>query len=95
MRVYLNETLCPEFLGVNAVYHGFCYMPFQTERGMTEADAIRELDRVAEIGLRLNEPGAEVRFASATACTGTYIEELVTPGPAAAPEWRFAEDRFQ
>ena len=24
-----------------------------------------------------------------------YFEELVTPGPAAAPEWRFAEDRFQ
>jgi len=53
MRVFLNETLCPEFLGVNAVYHGFCYMPFQTERGMGEADAARELDWVAEIGLRL------------------------------------------
>lgn len=44
---------------------------------------------------RVLEEAENLAGASATACTGTYIEELVTPGSAGAPEWRFAEDGFK
>lgn len=53
LRVDLDQVVCPEFLGVNAVYHGFAYMPFQRERGMTDADAAREFGLISSIGLRL------------------------------------------
>lgn len=77
MRVFLNETLCPEFLGVNAVYHGFCYMPFQVERGMAEADAARELNRVAEIGLRLARTWYRPDWACGTSLANPFDWESV------------------
>jgi hypothetical protein len=53
LQVYLDDIICPEFLGVNAVYHPFATMPFEIERGMAEADAEREFSLVASIGLKV------------------------------------------
>ncbi|MHB9032679.1 MAG: hypothetical protein ACYC6L_06490 [Anaerolineae bacterium] len=53
MQVFLDDIICPEFLGVNAVYHGFAYMPDNIARGMTEADAQREFNLIRTCGLRL------------------------------------------
>ena len=44
---------------------------------------------------RVLEENENLHGAPLTACTGTYIEDLFTSGPAAAPEWRFAEDGFK
>ncbi|MHB1355019.1 MAG: hypothetical protein ACYCZF_03470 [Anaerolineae bacterium] len=53
LQVFLDDVICPEFLGVNAVYHPFAEMPFNTERGMTADDAAREYGLIASIGLKL------------------------------------------
>jgi hypothetical protein len=42
-----------DFLGVNAVYHGFAFMPEEVNKGMNDADRGREFDRVQRIGLNI------------------------------------------
>ncbi|MFC1452716.1 hypothetical protein ACFLSJ_05150 [Verrucomicrobiota bacterium] len=42
LKVDLNTVLCEDFRGAGAVYHGFCHMPFQAEKGMAESDCERE-----------------------------------------------------
>jgi hypothetical protein len=53
LRVFLDDVICPEFLGVNAVYHPFAEMPFNAERGMTANDILREYNLISSIGLKL------------------------------------------
>lgn len=44
------------------------------------------------LSYRVVEENENLKGAPRTDHTGTYIEELVTPGPAAVKEWRFAAD---
>jgi len=60
-----------------------------TRYGQSFADG-KPVTDAAGMGLRLNEHVTDIRFAPTTACTGSYIEKRVAPGPTAAPEWRFA-----
>ncbi|MCC6858867.1 MAG: hypothetical protein IT158_09905 [Bryobacterales bacterium] len=53
LRVDLDGAVQRDFLGVNGVYHGFAFMPEQAARGMTEADRVREFDRVRRMGLHI------------------------------------------
>jgi hypothetical protein len=51
--VNLDHILQDDFLGVNATYHGFAFMPEQVAKGMDERDAEREFERVRQMGLRI------------------------------------------
>ncbi|MFC1671951.1 hypothetical protein ACFL01_02325, partial [Planctomycetota bacterium] len=53
LKVDTAKVIQPDFLGVNAVYHGFAFMPEQTAKGMNDVDRAREFDRVSAIGLRI------------------------------------------
>ena len=70
LHVHLDDAVCPEFLGVNAVYHGFAYMPFQEERGMNDADRRREFGLVSNIALRL----ARTWYRPDWACGGNDLQ---------------------
>jgi len=49
----LDEVINNDFKGVNAVYHGFCYMPENVNAGMTEADCQKEFKMIREMGLNV------------------------------------------
>jgi hypothetical protein len=53
LRVYLDRVIQPDYLGVNAVYHGFAFMPEQVSRGMDDAARAREFARVSEMRLHI------------------------------------------
>lgn len=53
IRVDFNDILCDNFLGMNAVYHGYNYMPEYKMRGYTEADRAVEYERVKKARLRI------------------------------------------
>ena len=53
IRVDFEDTLCDNYLGMNAVYHGFNYMPEYKMRGYTDADRAVEYARVKEARLRI------------------------------------------
>ncbi len=53
LSVNTSTVIQSDFLGVNAVYHGFAFMPEQIQKGMSDADRGREFDRVWRIGLNL------------------------------------------
>lgn len=53
ITVDFDKVLCPDFLGLNAIYHGFAWMPENLLRGMTDADREREFDTVMEARLRI------------------------------------------
>ncbi len=53
LRVHLDRVIQPEYLGVNAVYHAFAFMPEEEARGMDDADRAREFDRVSRMGLHI------------------------------------------
>ena len=53
LRVHLDRVIQPEYLGVNAVYHAFAFMPEQEARGMDDADRAREFDRVSRMDLHI------------------------------------------
>jgi hypothetical protein len=53
LTVNMNTVIQNDFLGVNAVYHGFAFMPEQIDKGMNDADRAREFDRVQRIGLNI------------------------------------------
>ena len=53
LLVFLDQVIQSDFLGVNATYHGFAFMPEQTDRGMNDADRQREFERVSQLGLNI------------------------------------------
>lgn len=53
LSVDRNTVIQENFLGVNAVYHGFMYLPEATEMGMTPELRALELARVKESGIRI------------------------------------------
>jgi len=53
LKVDMDTVVQPNFLGVNAVYHGFAFMPEQVAKGMGDADRKREFVRVSAIKLRI------------------------------------------
>jgi hypothetical protein len=53
LQVDMDKVIQPDFLGVNAVYHGFAFMPEQVKKGMDDADRKREFDRVAAMKLNI------------------------------------------
>lgn len=53
LKVHVDRVVQWDYLGVNAVYHGFAFMPEQESRGMNDADRAREFDRVAGMGLNI------------------------------------------
>lgn len=53
IHVNLDQVIQEDFLGVNATYHGFAYMPEQVAKGMDEQDAAREFERVQRMGLNI------------------------------------------
>lgn len=48
-----DTVLQENFLGINAVYHGFSYLPESLEMGMTDELRALELARVKESGIRI------------------------------------------
>ena len=53
LHVNLDKVTFEDFVGVNAVYHGFAWMPEICAKGYGEIDRQRELDRVKSMGLRI------------------------------------------
>ena len=53
VNIFTNETVCDDFLGLSAVYHGFAYMPEQIGRGMNDADRQREFEYVRESNIKI------------------------------------------
>jgi hypothetical protein len=53
LHVNLDKVTLEDFLGVNAVYHGFAWMPEINTRGFGYMDRQRELDRVRRMDLRI------------------------------------------
>lgn len=53
LSVDFDTVIQENFLGVNAVYHAFTYMPESIEQGMTDELRKIELDRVEESGLHI------------------------------------------
>lgn len=74
LKVDLDHVICDNFLGLNAVYHGFNYMPEQIKRGMTDADRQQEYSRVRDCRLKI----ARTMFLPSYNCrciTGPYYME--------------------
>jgi hypothetical protein len=74
LKVHLDRVVQPDYLGVNAVYHGFAFMPEEEARQMTDADRDREFDRVGRMGLHI----ARTWYRPDWAC-GSSLEN--------APDW--------
>ena len=53
VSVDLDRVIQDNFLGVNGTYHGFAFMPEQTDKGMNDADRQREFERVARLDLKI------------------------------------------
>lgn len=53
LKVSMDEVITEDFLGVNAVYHGFAYMPEQEKKGMDDEDREREFSRVKNMDLHI------------------------------------------
>ena len=53
VRVDFSNVIQNDFLGVNAIYHGFAFMPEQINKGMNDVDRAREFDRVQRMGLNI------------------------------------------
>ena len=53
ISVNRDTVIQANFLGVNAVYHGFTYLPESLEMGMTDKLRALELERVKESGIRI------------------------------------------
>lgn len=53
VRVDFDQVLCDDFLGLNAVYHGFSWMPENLARGVSDADRAAEFAAVREARLRV------------------------------------------
>lgn len=56
VNVDFKQPLCKNFLGLNAVYHAFSYMPSAVARGMSDVDRANELKSVKEARLRIARP---------------------------------------
>ncbi|MCP4313384.1 MAG: hypothetical protein GY790_19170 [Bacteroidetes bacterium] len=53
LKVNLDKVSFEDFLGVNAVYHGFAWMPEIEASGYDESDRQQEMDRVEEMNLHI------------------------------------------
>ncbi len=53
LKADLDRVVQENFLGVNAVYHGFAWMPEQIGKGMNNADRGREMERVKAMKLHI------------------------------------------
>jgi hypothetical protein len=53
LMVDLDTVLFEDFLGVNAVYQAFAWMPETKAKGFDEADVQRELDRIERMDLQM------------------------------------------
>lgn len=53
LKIQTEEVIQDNFLGLNATYHGFAFMPEQAAKGMNDADRTREFDRVSRMGLHI------------------------------------------
>lgn len=53
LRVNMDAVIQRDFLGVNAVYHGFAFMPEQVGKGMNDVDRDREFARVEATKLNI------------------------------------------
>ena len=53
LQVHLDRIIQRDYLGANAVYHGFAFMPEQELRGMDERARTREFARVSEMRLHI------------------------------------------
>ena len=52
-QINLDPASRSPFLGVNAVYHGFAFMPEDVNKGMTGAARQIEFDRVSRMRLHI------------------------------------------
>lgn len=64
--VDMSKVIQDDFLGVNAIYHGFAFMPEQINKGMSDADRAREFDRVQRMGLNIARTWYHPNFAFTT-----------------------------
>jgi hypothetical protein len=53
LHVNLDKVTFEDFMGVNAVYHGFGWMPTVKARGFNDIDRRRELDRIRRMELNI------------------------------------------
>ena len=53
VQVNLDKVHFEDFLGVNAVYQAFAWLPESKKKGFSEADVERELDRVKRMELKI------------------------------------------
>lgn len=53
IQIDLDSPSSSPFLGVNAVYHGFAFMPEETNKGMTDVTRQLEFDRISRAGLHI------------------------------------------
>lgn len=53
LRVDFDRIICKEFLGMNAVYHGYGYMKEYELRGSCDADVEREISYAKKAGLKI------------------------------------------
>jgi hypothetical protein len=53
LSVNLDHAIQTEYLGVNATYHGFAFMPEQIGKGMDDTDREREFERLSQLGLNI------------------------------------------
>jgi hypothetical protein len=51
--VNLDHIVQDDFLGLNATYHGFAFMPEQVERGMDDLDRAHEFSRLVDMRLNI------------------------------------------
>jgi uncharacterized protein (TIGR03437 family) len=70
-QINLDPASRSLFLGVNAVYHGFAFMPEDVNKGMTDATRQIEFDRVSRMGLHIARTFYRPDWACPQAITGT------------------------
>lgn len=69
-QIGLDPASKSPFLGVNAVYHGFAFMPEDTSKGMTDATRQVEFGRVSRMGLYIARTFYRPDWACAQSITG-------------------------
>jgi hypothetical protein len=74
LSVDMDTAIQNDFLGVNAIYHGFAFMPEQTNKGMNDTDRAREFDRVQRIRLNIARTWYHPNFActKSSGLSGAY-----------------------
>lgn len=78
LSIERDTVIQANFLGVNAVYHGFTYLPESLEMGMTDELRALELARIQESGIRI-------------ARTFYRPDWAMGDGPWVSPDWNSAK----